>query len=37
LTPHIGGATVESNRRMGDVAVDNVIAALKRETPPNVV
>lgn len=37
LSPHIGGTTVESNRRMGDTAVDNVFAALKGQTPPNIV
>jgi D-3-phosphoglycerate dehydrogenase len=37
LTPHIGGTTVESNKRMGNTAVDNVIAVLKGETPPNIV
>lgn len=37
LTPHIGGTTLESNRRMGDTAVDNVIAVLKGETAPNIV
>ena len=37
VTPHIGGTTIESNQRMGDTAVDNVIAVLKGETPPNVV
>ncbi|MDI3530025.1 MAG: D-3-phosphoglycerate dehydrogenase / 2-oxoglutarate reductase [Thermoanaerobacter sp.] len=37
LTPHIGGTTIESNRRMGDTAVDNVIAVLKGQTPPNIV
>lgn len=37
LTPHIGGTTIESNRCMGDTAVDNVIAVFKGETPPNIV
>lgn len=37
LSPHIGGTTVESNRRMGDAAVDNVIAVLKGQTPPNII
>ncbi len=37
LSPHIGGTTVESNKRMGDTAVDNVIAVLNGQTPPNLV
>ncbi|TDT63608.1 phosphoglycerate dehydrogenase [Fonticella tunisiensis] len=37
VTPHIGGTTLESNRRMGDIAVDNVIAVLSGQTPPNLV
>lgn len=37
LTPHIGGTTVESNKRMGNAVVDNIIAVLKGETPPNIV
>lgn len=37
LSPHIGGTTVESNKRMGDTAVDNVIAVLNGQTPPNIV
>lgn len=37
LTPHIGGTTIESNKKMGETVVDNVIAVLKGETPPNIV
>lgn len=37
LAPHIGGTTIESNRRMGDTAVDNVIAVIKGQTPPNLI
>ncbi len=37
LSPHLGGTTLESNRRMGDTAVDNVIAVLKGEKAPNVI
>jgi Lactate dehydrogenase and related dehydrogenases len=37
LSPHIGGTTLESNRRMGETAVDNVIAVLTGEKAPNVV
>lgn len=36
LTPHIGGTTIESNRRMGDTAVANVLSVLKNETAPNI-
>lgn len=37
VTPHIGGTTIESNRRMGDTAVNNVIAVLRGQTPPNLI
>ncbi|WP_018963685.1 phosphoglycerate dehydrogenase [Coprothermobacter platensis] len=37
LTPHIGGTTLESNLRMGNTAVDNVLAVLNGQIPPNVV
>lgn len=37
LSPHIGGTTLESNRRMGETAVDNVIAVLSGEQAPNRV
>lgn len=37
LTPHIGGTCIESNLRMGNTAVDNVIAVMKGKTPPNLV
>ncbi len=37
LTPHIGGATIESNARMGNIAVDNVLAAKNGENPPNII
>jgi len=33
LTPHLGGTTIESNRRMGDTAVTNVLAVLNGEKP----
>lgn len=36
-TPHIGSATFETNRRMGDVVVDNVIAFKDGNVPPNRV
>lgn len=36
-TPHIGSATFEANRRMGDVVVDNVIAFKDGNVPPNRV
>jgi D-3-phosphoglycerate dehydrogenase len=37
ITPHIGGTTIESNRRMGETAVANVIAVLSGQTPPNLI
>lgn len=37
LTPHIGGTTFESNARMGNIAVDNVLALKHGETPPNLI
>lgn len=35
LSPHLGGTCYESNIRMGNTAVDNVIAVLEARTPPN--
>lgn len=35
LTPHLGGTCLESNRRMGNTAVNNVIAVLQGRIPPN--
>ena len=37
MTPHIAGTTYDSNKRMGDTAVDNVIAVKNGETPPNLI
>lgn len=37
LTPHLGGTTIESNLRMGNTAVANVLAVLQGSTPPNPV
>jgi D-3-phosphoglycerate dehydrogenase len=36
LTPHLGGTCKESNIRMGNTAVSNVIAVLEKRTPPNL-
>ena len=36
-TPHIGSATFETNRRMGDLVVDNIIAFKDGNEPPNRV
>jgi D-3-phosphoglycerate dehydrogenase len=36
VTPHIGGTTIESNLRMGDTAVDNVLAVLRGEKAPDI-
>ncbi|SFG78763.1 phosphoglycerate dehydrogenase [Sporolactobacillus nakayamae] len=37
LTPHLGGTTIESNLRMGNTAVANVLAVLQGSAPPNPV
>jgi D-3-phosphoglycerate dehydrogenase len=33
LTPHIGGSTVDGRRRMGEMTVENVLAALHGQPP----
>lgn len=35
LLPHLGSATLETRRRMGEVAVANILAALDGKVPPN--
>jgi glyoxylate reductase len=37
LAPHIGSATVETRTRMGLIAAQNIIQALRGETPQNYV
>lgn len=37
ITPHIGGSTLESNARMGNIAVDNVLAVKNGQNPPNLI
>lgn len=37
VTPHIGSATTEANFRMGDMAVDNIVAFMHGLVPPNKV
>jgi D-3-phosphoglycerate dehydrogenase len=37
LTPHLGGTCKESNVRMGNIAVDNVIAVKAGRIPPNLI
>jgi len=37
LLPHVGSATVETRRRMAAMAVDNLLAGLKGQIPPNCV
>jgi glyoxylate reductase len=37
VTPHIGSASVETRTAMAVIAVQNIVAALKGETPPNLV
>lgn len=37
LLPHIGSASFETREKMGFVAVRNILAALRGETPPNIL
>lgn len=37
LLPHIGSATVETRLAMLELAIENLLAALRGETPPSVV
>ena len=37
LVPHIGSATRETRAKMAEMAAQNIVAALKGETPPNLV
>lgn len=37
LTPHIGSATHESRDKMAMLAVENAVAMIKGETPPNLL
>jgi D-3-phosphoglycerate dehydrogenase len=37
ITPHIAGQTAEAVSRMGEAAVQNVLAVLRGERPPNPV
>jgi len=37
LAPHIGSASKETRMRMAEMAVDNTIAGLKGEKPPNLI
>jgi glyoxylate reductase len=37
LTPHIASATIETRSVMAICAAKNIIAALRGETPPNLV
>ena len=37
LLPHLGTAALEVREQMGFMAVDNLVAALNGETPPNLV
>jgi len=37
LAPHIGSASIETRDRMAATAAENVVAALRGETPPNSV
>jgi glyoxylate reductase len=37
LTPHLGSAVVETREEMANIVVDNILALLDGETPPNIV
>jgi glyoxylate reductase len=37
LIPHLGSASRETRARMAEMAAQNIVAALKGETPPNLV
>jgi gluconate 2-dehydrogenase len=37
LTPHIGSASKKTRTAMMDLAIDNLIAGLKNERPPNLI
>jgi glyoxylate reductase len=37
LAPHIGSASVRTRSRMSEMAVDNLLAGLRGEPPPNLV
>lgn len=37
LLPHMGSATENTRRRMGTMAVENLIAGLEGRTPPNLI
>ncbi len=37
ITPHIGSASLRTRSRMAAMAVDNLVAALRGETPPNLL
>ena len=37
LAPHIGSATSETREKMTQVAVDNILAVLRGEIPPNIL
>jgi D-3-phosphoglycerate dehydrogenase len=37
LSPHVGGETVEGSQNMSRMVVDNILAVLRGESPPNIV
>ena len=37
VVPHIASATVETRTKMGLIAADNVLAALRGDRPPTIV
>jgi glyoxylate reductase len=37
LLPHVGSATIETRRRMAEMAADNLLSGLAGQKPPNCV
>ncbi|MFW9918718.1 MAG: 2-hydroxyacid dehydrogenase [Candidatus Thorarchaeota archaeon] len=37
LLPHIGSATIATRTRMADIAIENLVAGLNGQRPPNIV
>ena len=37
IAPHLGSATVEVREEMANIVVDNILALLEGQRPPNIV
>jgi lactate dehydrogenase-like 2-hydroxyacid dehydrogenase len=37
IIPHLGSATIDTRNAMGDLAVDNIFAALDGRKPPTIL